>query len=178
MSFNLIGGCNGDILSNNDFKLGIKNKSFDAIVDVRDSAEWDAGHIEGATFVQNLASTGNAYLLKGCENCTLAVYCRTGSRAGQAIERLKSEFGFSGALFFNAGGVNQWTDAGNALIKTPSIPAACVNKSHVCRNNPNCPISCDQVNDFTTSSSPSTIKKNWMALSFMSAALIWSFSVL
>lgn len=165
-SVNLIIGCNGDILSNADFKLGIKNKRYDAIVDVRNQVEWDSGHIEGATFVENLASTGNADLLKGCENCTLAVYCRTGGRAGQAIKRLKSEFNFSGAELFNAGGVSQWTAAGNELVNTSSKPAACTNTDYVCTNK------------FTTPSSNSIVTKNSMLLSSISAVLIFSLFIL
>lgn len=55
----------------------------DVILDVRSEAEWNSGHIEGATLAISLGSFGNmGHMgaapsdLAGCEQCTIAVYCR------------------------------------------------------------------------------------------------------
>jgi rhodanese-related sulfurtransferase len=69
---------------------------FKAIVDVRTVSEWRSGHIENATFVANLASTGSPKLLEGCDNCVIAIYCRSGARARGAIRLLQQEFGYKG----------------------------------------------------------------------------------
>mmetsp|Transcript_4120 Transcript_4120/g.3910 ORF Transcript_4120/g.3910 Transcript_4120/m.3910 type:complete len:198 (-) Transcript_4120:251-844(-) len=147
--------CNGqEVLTLKEFGSGLENGKFDAVVDVRTLLEWQSGHIEGATFVENLASTGNASLLKGCESCTIAVYCRTGARAEKAIKRLISQFGFEGATIYNALGVSQWVDGGKKLVKTESKPAGCHTiQDYVCKKKDDCGISCNDKN--TISSAPS-----------------------
>eukprot|EP00527_Entomoneis_sp_CCMP2396_P007021 CAMPEP_0198137292 /NCGR_PEP_ID=MMETSP1443-20131203/811_1 /TAXON_ID=186043 /ORGANISM="Entomoneis sp., Strain CCMP2396" /LENGTH=100 /DNA_ID=CAMNT_0043798677 /DNA_START=320 /DNA_END=619 /DNA_ORIENTATION=- len=99
----------------------IQNGEFDAVVDVRQQAEWDNGHIEGAYFVKSLgsyvgasnmmmgssmASSGSPNDLAGCEHCSIAVYCVSGRRAGLAIQVLKDN-GFKGELY-NGLGVTDW----------------------------------------------------------------------
>lgn len=104
-------------------------KWFDAIVDVRRQDEWDAGHIENATFMENLALAGTANEvtapadLIGCEYCNMVVYCRSGARASQALNHLKAA-GFKGRLY-NGLGVAQWEDAGYNLVNTASRDEAC-----------------------------------------------------
>ena len=41
------------------FKNHIDKGLCDVLVDVRSTSEWEAGHIEGATLVENLASFGS-----------------------------------------------------------------------------------------------------------------------
>ena len=102
-------------LTPEEFYVGIQNGTFNVVVDVRTVEEWDAGHIENATFVENLASSGTPDLILGCKQCTMVIYCRVGNRAGNAIIRLREEFGFEGKLY-NGLGVNQWTDEGYPLV--------------------------------------------------------------
>jgi rhodanese-related sulfurtransferase len=111
-------------LTPKQFLEGNQKGEFNVIVDVRTQSEWDSGHIENATLVENLASTGSPELLLGCENCTLAVYCRTGSRAGAAITRLQTVYNFQGEIV-NALGVNDWTGAGYPLIMDDSVAPPC-----------------------------------------------------
>lgn len=87
------------------------------LVDVRSSDEWVTGHVANATLVENLASAElpSIELLQGCEACTMAVMCRTGARAAEAIARLQSEFGFTGTIY-NALGVSQWETEGLPLV--------------------------------------------------------------
>lgn len=109
-------------LNSTTFKQYIDNGVFDAIVDVRTTTEWNDGHIEGAMLIENLASFDSASStaigtpadLRGCEYCDIAVYCRSGARAGGAI-RILSDAGFMGNLY-NGQGVSQWTDEGYALV--------------------------------------------------------------
>ena len=122
-------------LQPDEFRERILVGDFDAIVDVRRrSDEWDLGHIPQATLVENLAlfssensntNGGTPSDLAGCEYCDIIVYCRSGSRAGQAITILR-ENGFKGRLY-NALGVSQWTgDPYNyELVKTDSVVPPC-----------------------------------------------------
>eukprot|EP00339_Tiarina_fusa_P020486 CAMPEP_0116997342 /NCGR_PEP_ID=MMETSP0472-20121206/811_1 /TAXON_ID=693140 ORGANISM="Tiarina fusus, Strain LIS" /NCGR_SAMPLE_ID=MMETSP0472 /ASSEMBLY_ACC=CAM_ASM_000603 /LENGTH=191 /DNA_ID=CAMNT_0004696193 /DNA_START=227 /DNA_END=802 /DNA_ORIENTATION=+ len=114
------------LISSEQLYAGMRAGEYDAVVDVRTQAEWDDGHIENATLVENLASDGDGILLIGCESCTLAVYCRVGNRAGVAITRLLNEYGFNGTLY-NARGTDQWTDAGYDLVSGPTKVAECSN---------------------------------------------------
>jgi rhodanese-related sulfurtransferase len=64
-----------------------------------------SGHIENATFVENLASaTEIPFDLPGCEgDCkTIVVYCRSGNRAGVAIDLMLAN-GFGGTLLQRTG---------------------------------------------------------------------------
>jgi hypothetical protein len=62
----------------------ILETAVDAILDVRTQGEWETiGHIEGATFAENLGSFGITNFLgaspsyfQGCELCSIVVYCR------------------------------------------------------------------------------------------------------
>lgn len=117
--------------------------SVDVLIDVRSISEFNAGHIENATLLQNLnqyvigsngtttSSMGESIAspldIIGCQYCTIVVYCRSGSRAGQAIQILRRA-GFKGQLI-NGLGTQQWTDAGYALVSTPSIEASCASSN-------------------------------------------------
>mmetsp|Transcript_1135 Transcript_1135/g.2505 ORF Transcript_1135/g.2505 Transcript_1135/m.2505 type:complete len:224 (+) Transcript_1135:139-810(+) len=121
-----------------EFYTMMQNGEFDAVVDVRRQDEWDEAHIEGAYFVESLASysassmmmmsnsmtTGSPSDLAGCEYCNIAVYCRSGSRARSAIGILENN-GFKGMLY-NGQGVMQWANATYPLVNnTDPIPPPC-----------------------------------------------------
>ena len=67
------------------------------IIDVRDDAEWQAGHLAGA--VQLSFNTGEfAAALDGMDKAAdYTIYCRSGSRAGQAVELMR-DAGFTGTI--------------------------------------------------------------------------------
>lgn len=115
-----------EVLSPEIFFAGIQNGDFDAVIDVRSESEWvSVGHIDNATLVANLAISGTTPdSIMGCKDCTIAVYCQSGNRAGQAIVRLQTEFGFMGTLY-NALGVSQWKEAGYPLVYTDSVTPPC-----------------------------------------------------
>lgn len=121
-------------LTSAEFFEGIVSGRFDAVVDVRREDEWKEGHIANATFVENLASDGSVDALLGCEDCSIAVYCRSGARAGGAIERLRNDLGFNGDLY-NGLGVKQWKEEGFGLVQTDSVEAPCnVSNEYVCKD--------------------------------------------
>lgn len=108
----------------------------DAVVDVRGQDEWDRGHIEGAMFVEALSSYETDYKvttpvdLTGCEYCDIIVYCRSGARAGRALQ-IMEDAGFKGRLY-NGEGVSQWTAANYTLVtNSPSIEAPCTKNGDV-----------------------------------------------
>lgn len=143
---------------------GIENDEYDVVIDVRTRAEWESGHIEGATLVENLASTGTPDNIMGCQNCTLAVYCRTGVRAGQAIERLQETYGFSGTLY-NGLGVSDWQNAGYPLVETDSVTPPC--------QDPNCGCSCPVEEEEDENNSGSTEYSNRKVLSIMLVVVVF-----
>ena len=114
---------------------------FKAIIDVRTRAEWDVGHIINATLLDSLQEAGTADEiatiadLNGCQNCPIVVYCRSGSRAAQALQKLELA-GFQGPLY-NGLGVNQWQAAGYELVNTLSLEPPCKDED------PDAPATCE-----------------------------------
>jgi rhodanese-related sulfurtransferase len=103
-----------------ELNVGIQNGTFKILIDVRSQNEWNSGHLENATLAENLASDGidpPPEVLSCLElgNCPIVVYCRSGARAGAAIERLIQLYGANGDMLYNGQGVSQWTSAGLPL---------------------------------------------------------------
>ena len=67
------------------------------IIDVRDDAEWQAGHLAGA--VQLSFNTGEfAGALDGMDKTAdYTIYCRSGNRSGQAVALMR-DAGFTGTI--------------------------------------------------------------------------------
>jgi rhodanese-related sulfurtransferase len=96
---------------------------FAVVIDVRTQDEWDSGNIANATHIEGLHTMDSMPdALVGCENCRIAVYCRSGVRAGLAAQKLK-DWNFNDV--FNGLGVNQFTDAGYSLVNTESTMPMC-----------------------------------------------------
>ena len=89
--------------------------SYAAIIDVRTPEEWDAGHLEGAVrigiadadFVQQLETLD--------KSADYYIYCRSGNRAGQAIDYMKSA-GFTGKLVNGGAVANASAATGLAVV--------------------------------------------------------------
>ena len=124
-------------LSADELYNGMMAEQFDVVLDVRSFAEFEAGHIANVSFVDGLATSGvvpELLLFKQMGNdgedanetmsscraraCHIAVTCRSGNRAGVAIERLQKEFKFEFNQFYNGGGTLQWEQAGYPLVTT------------------------------------------------------------
>lgn len=89
------------------------NSGIAAVIDVRTEQEWQDGHVRGAMHfdLANLQA-GNMPNLPKDEK--LYVYCKAGSRAGQAKIILEQN-GFASVT--NAGGLSDWQKAGGTIEK-------------------------------------------------------------
>jgi rhodanese-related sulfurtransferase len=183
-------------------------KWFDVIVDVRTKDEYSTGHINGSTLVESLASynTSNQIstpdAIRGCDYCAIVVYCRSGSRAADAIQHFINA-GYKGQ-FYNGLGVSQWTAAGYPLVVNDIsiIPACTINttisaqceSSYHDNNNQTKemipPISSPTTRTTTTPSTPTTTTtsaapspssssspRRWILLGWLSSLLSWSGSI-
>lgn len=87
-----------------------------AVIDVRTVEEWNSGHLEGAVlmgvadadFTQQLASLDPA--------ADYYIYCRSGNRAGQAIDIMRS-MGFTGELVNGGAVANASAQLGISVVK-------------------------------------------------------------
>ena len=132
-------------ISSQELNGGIQSGRFDVVVDVRRVDEWEAGHIDGATFMENLNLFGTANEastpsdLAGCEDCVIAVYCRSGARA-QTAAQILADNGFRTPIY-NGLGVSQWVAAGFPLVTdTPSVVPACVGNPAFCAEDTTTPM--------------------------------------
>ena len=81
----------------------VDSASYGAIIDVRTLEEWDSGHLESAIRI-GIADSNFADELSMLDPAKdYYIYCRSGNRAGQAIELMR-DVGFTGELI-NGGSV-------------------------------------------------------------------------
>ena len=83
-------------------------------LDVRTPGEFNEGHIEGALLVDFESGNFENEIAALDKTKTYAVYCRSGSRSGQAV-KVMSDAGFTSVYNLN-GGVIDWTIAGLPLV--------------------------------------------------------------
>lgn len=76
---------------------------YSAVIDVRTVQEWDGGHLEGAIRVGIADADFTAQLSTLDPAADYFIYCRSGNRAGQAIDIMRG-LGFTGELV-NGGSV-------------------------------------------------------------------------
>ena len=76
---------------------------FAAVIDVRTTDEWNSGHLEGALLIPIASSSFDAQLEELDKAADYFIYCRSGNRAGQAIDWM-IDAGFTGELV-NGGSV-------------------------------------------------------------------------
>tara|TARA_B110000503_G_scaffold37114_1_gene60699 strand:- start:33 stop:401 length:369 start_codon:yes stop_codon:yes gene_type:complete len=77
---------------------------FAAVIDVRTTEEWNSGHLEGALLIPIASANFDAQLEELDKAADYYIYCRSGNRAGQAIDRM-IDAGFTGELV-NGGSVS------------------------------------------------------------------------
>ncbi len=87
------------------------------VLDVRETNEFDAGHIDGAISIP-LAEV-DARLAEIPSTSKWLVVCRTGVRSGQAADNLAGK-GYSAATL--TGGLTAWMQAGMALVASDGSP--------------------------------------------------------
>lgn len=83
------------------------------LLDVREQHEWDLGHISGAKLI-SLGDINTETTKDLPKDIPVYVYCRSGSRAGQAVSELK-QLGFDNTV--NIGGIIHWQERGGELVK-------------------------------------------------------------
>jgi rhodanese-related sulfurtransferase len=83
-------------------------------LDVRTPGEFNEGHIQGALLVDFESGNFENEIAALDKTKTYAVYCRSGSRSGQAV-KIMSDAGFTNIYNLN-GGVIDWANAGLPLV--------------------------------------------------------------
>ncbi len=83
------------------------------VLDVRTPAEYAAGHLEGAVLA-DINGDFEAAVAGLDRAAPYAVYCRSGSRSGAAIEAMK-QLGFGDAWHLG-GGIGAWQAAGEDVV--------------------------------------------------------------
>jgi rhodanese-related sulfurtransferase len=89
--------------------------SYAAVIDVRTPEEWAEGHLEGAVRMGIADADFQAQLATLDPTADYYIYCRSGNRAGQAIEIMKS-LGFTGELVNGGAVANAAGQTGLAIV--------------------------------------------------------------
>lgn len=105
-------------LNQKDETTNMTNKPTKIFLDVRTPEEWNAGHLDGAVHFE-LARLENGEMPDLPKDASIAVYCRSGSRAGQA-KAIMEDNGFTNLR--NAGGLEDLERRG-AKICTGDRPS-------------------------------------------------------
>ena len=91
------------------------NRQDAVVIDVRDSNEWNAGHIQGARHMA-LAQLGTHLSeIEKLKTTPLIVCCANGMRSGSAVSVLRKA-GFE-QVFMLSGGIAAWTEVNLPLTK-------------------------------------------------------------
>ena len=113
----LLAGCSSSTSTNDLSVSEFSNKVAETGVitlDVRTPGEFNEGHIKGALLVDFQSGNFENEVASLDKSKTYAVYCRSGSRSGQAV-KVMSEAGFTNIYNLN-GGVIDWANAGMTLV--------------------------------------------------------------
>lgn len=98
----------GDGISPTEATL-LLNREDAVVVDVREAAEWNAGHIANAHHIAQAQLAKRMVELEKFKNRPVVVCCASGTRSSLAVATLKGA-GFQ-KVFSLAGGIGAWTDA-------------------------------------------------------------------
>lgn len=91
------------------------NRKDALVVDVRDTGEFEAGHVAGARHVPEKQLTERLRELEKFRERPIIVTCRSGTRSGVAVQVLRRH-GFKEAVNLG-GGISAWDQAGMPLEK-------------------------------------------------------------
>lgn len=98
-----------------EFNSLVTNGTY-TLIDVRTPQEFTDGHIENAINVDiNNSSQFDTYLTSLDVNKPYLIYCRSGNRSGQALERMKQK-GFTNVTDLS-GGILSWQKEGFTVTK-------------------------------------------------------------
>ena len=97
-----MGNSNSNSLNPQEAKKLIRDNSFDVILDVRTDDEWNRGHHPNAIHIPLDRLEKKFHKLYPDKSIRVLVYCRTGTRAGNAVHILNSQ-GYSNVYSVNGG---------------------------------------------------------------------------
>ena len=87
-----LGACSSSDASSSRVDAAVIAESI--IIDVRTPEEYVAGHLDGATLIDIKDASFDAKIAELDPNASYIIYCRSGNRSAQAVERMK-EAGFT-----------------------------------------------------------------------------------
>ena len=87
-----LGACSSSDASSSRVDAAVIAESI--IIDVRTPEEYAAGHLDGATLIDIKDASFDAKIAELDPNASYIIYCRSGNRSAQAVERMK-EAGFT-----------------------------------------------------------------------------------
>ncbi|NCV98305.1 MAG: rhodanese-like domain-containing protein [Actinobacteria bacterium] len=90
-------------------------QDYAAIIDVRTPEEWNSGHLAGAVRMGIADSDFASQLETLDKSADYYIYCRSGNRAGQAIDFMES-IGFTGELVNGGSVANASTQLGLEVV--------------------------------------------------------------
>lgn len=97
-------------------KEPVDMSTYAAVIDVRTPEEFSTGHLDGAVLMNVQDANFDQMLDTLDKSANYFIYCRSGNRSGQAIERMQAA-GFTGDLY-NGGSVAQASSvSGITVIK-------------------------------------------------------------
>ena len=85
------------------------------VLDVRTAAEFAEGHLENAINIDVEGGQFDAGIAQLNKTKTYAVYCRSGRRSGNAVEKMSSA-GFTSLFNLNAG-IIDWQNQGLPVVR-------------------------------------------------------------
>lgn len=94
----------------------VNPQDYAMIIDVRTPEEWNSGHIEGAVRIGIADADFASQLDELDKSADYYIYCRSGNRAGQAIDYMKS-VGFTGELVNGGAVANASSALGLPVVK-------------------------------------------------------------
>ena len=88
---------------------------FAAVIDVRTVEEWNSGHLDGAVLMGIADADFQQQLATLDPSADYYIYCRSGNRAGQAIQ-IMEQMGFTGNLVNGGAVANASNQLGLSIV--------------------------------------------------------------
>ncbi len=101
-------------ISINEFKEGIGRKD-SKLIDIRTPDEFNSGHIQDAININFYGKDFESEMYRVGKNFHVLIYCASGNRSGQALNRLNSA-NFK-SIEDLKGGIRAWVASGNPITK-------------------------------------------------------------
>ena len=114
----LLAGCSNSSSAINLDANGFANKVAEngvVTIDVRTPGEFMVGHIQGAINIDVEGGQFDAGIAQLDKTKTYAVYCRSGRRSGNAVEKMSSA-GFTSLFNLNVG-IIDWQNQGLSVVR-------------------------------------------------------------